>query len=179
MNQGINLSALIRLLGMGNNQTTHHLGILESEGYIWRRSEGRLVRFYTADIPQNLAPEELPTPEISLVEDSIPHRILMRLAEMSEQPSRTVSGRRLSKSLRISQQLVSYHVGVLVKHELVTKQRHGLGNHIAITAKGLGMLAGNGFHPTPNHHKVRVHASRGTDSRLVADVPGFEPGFSA
>ena len=32
---------------------------------------------------------------------------------------------------------------------------------------------------TPNHHKVAVHASRGTDSRLVADVPGFEPGFSA
>ena len=32
---------------------------------------------------------------------------------------------------------------------------------------------------TPNHHKVGVHASRGTDSRLVADVPGFEPGFSA
>ena len=32
---------------------------------------------------------------------------------------------------------------------------------------------------TPNHHKVGVNASRGTDSRLVADVPGFEPGFSA
>ena len=32
---------------------------------------------------------------------------------------------------------------------------------------------------TPNHHKVGVHASRGTDSRLLADVPGFEPGFSA
>ena len=32
---------------------------------------------------------------------------------------------------------------------------------------------------TPDHHKVGVHASRGTDSRLVADVPGFEPGFSA
>ena len=164
MNQGIHLSALIRLLGMGNNQATHHLGILESEGHIWRRSEGRLVRFYTADIPQNLAPEELPTPEISLVEDSIPHRILMRLAEMNEQPSRTVSGRRLSKSLRISQQLVSYHVGVLVKHELVTKQRHGLGNHLAITAKGLGMLAGNDFHSEsstePDHRFTMAQASR-------------------
>jgi predicted transcriptional regulator len=146
VNQGIHYSALVQLLGMGNNQAAHHLRILESEGLIWQRSDGRFVRFYTADIPHHLAPEELPTPEISLVEDSIPHRILMRLAEMSEQPSKTVSGRWLSKSLRVSQQLVSYHVGVLVKHELVTKQRHGLGNHLAITAKGLGMLAGNDFH---------------------------------
>jgi predicted transcriptional regulator len=146
VNQGIHYSALVQLLGMGNNQAAHHLRILESEGLIWQRSDGRFVRFYTADIPHHLAPEELPTPEISLVEDSIPHRILLRLAEMSEQPSKTVSGRWLSKSLRISQQLVSYHVGVLVKHELVTKQRHGLGNHLAITAKGLGMLAGNDFH---------------------------------
>ena len=145
VNQGIHYSALVQLLGMGNNQAAHHLRILESEGLIWQRSDGRFVRFYTADIPHHLAPEELPTPEISLVEDSIPHRILMRLAEMSEQPSKTVSGRWLSKSLRVSQQLVSYHVGVLVKHELVTKQRHGLGNHLAITAKGLGMLAGNDF----------------------------------
>ena len=146
VNQGIHYSALVQLLGMGNNQAAHHLRILESEGLIWQRSDGRLVRFYTTDIPHHLAPEELPTPEISLVEDSIPHRILMRLAEMSEHPSKTVSGRWLSKSLRISQQLVSYHIGVLVKHELVTKQRQGLGNHLAITAKGLGMLAGNDFH---------------------------------
>ena len=32
---------------------------------------------------------------------------------------------------------------------------------------------------TPNHHKFDVHTSRGTDSNLVADVPGFEPGFPA
>lgn len=150
MNQGIYLSALVTSLGMGNNQAAHHLRILESEGVIWQRPDGRFVRFYTADIPRHLAPEELPTPEISLVEDSIPHRILMRLAEISEHNNKTVSGRWLSKSLQISQQLVSYHISVLVKHKLVTKQRQGLGNHIAITAKGLTMLASNGFHPTAN-----------------------------
>ena len=32
---------------------------------------------------------------------------------------------------------------------------------------------------TPDHHKVGVQRFAGTDSRLVADVPGFEPGFSA
>ena len=146
VNQGIHYSALVQLLGMGNNQAAHHLRILESEGLIWQRSDGRFVRFYTADIPHHLAPEELPAPEISLVEDSIPHRILIRLAEMSEQPNKTVSGRWLSKSLLISHQLVSYHVSALVKHKLVTKRRQGIGNHIAITAKGLGMLAGNTSH---------------------------------
>ena len=32
---------------------------------------------------------------------------------------------------------------------------------------------------TPNHRRDGLHASRGADSKLVADVPGFEPGFSA
>ena len=32
---------------------------------------------------------------------------------------------------------------------------------------------------TPNRYKPLAPHSRGTDSRLVADVPGFEPGFSA
>jgi integrase len=32
---------------------------------------------------------------------------------------------------------------------------------------------------TPNQRRDGLHASRGTDSTLVADVPGFEPGFSA
>ena len=32
---------------------------------------------------------------------------------------------------------------------------------------------------TPNRYKPLAPHSRGTDSKLVADVPGFEPGFSA
>jgi hypothetical protein len=32
---------------------------------------------------------------------------------------------------------------------------------------------------TPNQYKPLAPQSRGTDSKLVADVPGFEPGFSA
>ena len=31
----------------------------------------------------------------------------------------------------------------------------------------------------PNRYKPLTPHSRGTNSKLVADVPGFEPGFSA
>ena len=45
-NPGCHFRALMAALEMSNGQITHHLKILEHEGRIWRRADGRLVRFY-------------------------------------------------------------------------------------------------------------------------------------
>ena len=61
-NPGVHFRALLGALSMSNGQLTHHLKHLEGEERIWRRKDGRLVRFYPATIQSNLNEEDLPIP---------------------------------------------------------------------------------------------------------------------
>ena len=45
-NPGCHFRALMSALDMSNGQITHHLRILETEEHVWRKNDGRLVRFY-------------------------------------------------------------------------------------------------------------------------------------
>ena len=49
-NPGVHFRALMSALDMSNGQLTHHLRILEDEQRIWRRKDGRLIRFYPASV---------------------------------------------------------------------------------------------------------------------------------
>ena len=44
-NPGCHFRALMSALDLSNGQTTHHLRVLEREEQIWRRKDGRLIRF--------------------------------------------------------------------------------------------------------------------------------------
>jgi DNA-binding MarR family transcriptional regulator len=150
-NPGIHLSALIRTLGMGNHQAAHHLRVLEKEAIVWHRIVGREVRWFTADVPQNLATEELPKPKMMLSQDSIPYRILLHLMTLAGEGMEGCSQKKLAKEAGVSQQLASYHLRALTEYGLVEKRRAGIGNLVRITSEGLEALAGGEppFEPLP------------------------------
>ena len=50
-NPGCHFRALMSALDMSNGQITHHLRVLETEEHVWRKSDGRLVRFYPSHQP--------------------------------------------------------------------------------------------------------------------------------
>lgn len=141
-NQGMHLSALIRALGMGNHQASHHLRVLQDEGIIWSRRIGREVRFFTADVPDHLATDELPKPKIILTHDSVPHRILMFLSEVIGEGRIGANQKQIAKGIEASQQLVSYHIRALEEWGLVSKSRSAFGFQVEITSQGLEFLAG-------------------------------------
>ena len=66
-NPGCHFRALMAALEMSNGQITHHLKILEDEDRIWRRADGRLVRFYpfTSNLHHGILDEDLPLPPLS------------------------------------------------------------------------------------------------------------------
>ena len=66
-NPGCHFRALMGALEMSNGQITHHLRILENEESIWRRKDGRLVRFYplTNQLQTHMTDDILPVPPLS------------------------------------------------------------------------------------------------------------------
>ena len=65
-------------LDMSNGQITHHLRILEAEEHVWRKGDGRLVRFYplTNKLNPNTSEEDLPVPPLSPDPNSLQGKIL-------------------------------------------------------------------------------------------------------
>ena len=109
-NPGIHLSALVRTAELGNNHTAHILEVLQQEGYIWNRKVGKQVRFFSSDISSDLETTELPSHAETLVQDSIPHQILMHLNRVELMGEKPPNGKTLAKELEISTELLSYHI---------------------------------------------------------------------
>ena len=65
-NPGCHFRALMSALDMSNGQITHHLRILETEEHVWRKNDGRLVRFYplTNQLHPGTKEEDLPVPPL-------------------------------------------------------------------------------------------------------------------
>ncbi len=63
-NPGCHFRALLSALEMSNGQLSHHLRVLEQEESLWRRKDGRLVRYYplTNNLHPLLETEDLPVP---------------------------------------------------------------------------------------------------------------------
>ena len=80
-NPGCHFRALMAALEMSNGQITHHLKILQDEGRIWRRPDGRLVRFYpyTSNLHPGVLDENLPMPPLSPDPNSLQGKILRLL----------------------------------------------------------------------------------------------------
>ena len=141
-NPGIHLSALVRMAGLGNNHTAHILEVLQQEGYAWNRKVGKQVRFFSSDISPDLETSELPSHAETLVQDSIPHQILMHLNRVELMGEKPPSGKALAKELEISKELLSYHIRQLEASNYVSRERNGVSYRIFITTAGIHLLTG-------------------------------------
>jgi DNA-binding transcriptional ArsR family regulator len=143
-NPGCHFRALMAALDMSNGQITHHLRILESEEAIWRRKDGRLVRYYplTNTMNPGMSQEELPVPPLSPDPNSLQGKILTLLdadGPMGEFPTQAELAKRLEKS----QQLVSHHLRTLQKFGLVEKRKMGIKNRYKLTREAIFLLETN------------------------------------
>ena len=141
-NPGIHLSALVRMAGLGNNHTAHILEVLQQEGYAWNRKVGKQVRFFSSDISPDLETSELPSHAETLVQDSIPHQILMHLNRVELMGEKPPSGKALAKELEISKELLSYHIRQLEASNYVSRERNGVSYRIFIATAGIHLLTG-------------------------------------
>jgi hypothetical protein len=138
-NPGCHFRALLSALEMSNGQLTHHIRVLEGEDRIWRRGDGRLVRFYPSAIPKATPEDELPIPPLSPDPNSLQGKILKLLdddGQMGEYPTQFDLAIRLEKS----QQLISHHLRTLQKFGLVEKKKFGVRNRYKLTREALFLL---------------------------------------
>ena len=140
-NPGCHFRALMAALEMSNGQITHHLKVLEDEQSIWRRPDGRLVRFYpyTSNLHPGIVEDELPLPPLSPDPNSLQGKILRLLDDdgnMKKYPTQAELAHRLDRS----QQLVSHHLRTLQKFSLVQKQKMGVKNRYRLTREAVFLL---------------------------------------
>ena len=140
-NPGCHFRALMGALNMSNGQITHHIRILENEERIWRRKDGRLVRFYplTNQLQPHMSNEVLPVPPLSPDPNSLQGKILSLLdidGTLGEFPTQSELADRLEKS----QQLVSHHLRTLQKFGLVEKRKMGVRNRYKLTREAIFLL---------------------------------------
>ena len=140
-NPGCHFRALMAALEMSNGQITHHLKVLEDEGGIWRRPDGRLVRFYpfTSNLHPGIIEDELPLPPLSPDPNSLQGKILRLLDDdgiMKKYPTQAELAHRLDRS----QQLVSHHLRTLQKFGLVEKRKMGVRNRYSLTREAVFLL---------------------------------------
>lgn len=140
-NPGCHFRALMGALDLSNGQTTHHLRVLEREEQIWRRKDGRLIRFYpmTRDLHPGIAVDHLPVPPLSMDPNSLQGRILTMLDHdglMGDFPTQAELARRLERS----QQLISHHLRTLERYGLVEKQKMGVRSRYVLTREAIYLL---------------------------------------
>jgi DNA-binding MarR family transcriptional regulator len=138
-NPGIHLSALTRLSNLGKNQATYHLDILEKEGIIWSRKDGRLLVFF-ADTVSKKSEIISPLLDINFSKNSIKKSILMYLNQSELMNLNGPNGSELAKEIGISSQVLSYHIRSLINWEMVERKRSGLKNSLYITELGIEAL---------------------------------------
>jgi predicted transcriptional regulator len=140
-NPGCHFRALMGALDMSNGQITHHLRVLEAEENVWRKNDGRLVRFYplTNQLHPNTAEDDLPVPPLSPDPNSLQGKILNLLdhdGELGQFPTQAELAKRLEKS----QQLISHHLRTLQKYGLVERRKMGVMNRYKLTREAIFLL---------------------------------------
>ena len=140
-NPGIHLSALTRLSDLGNNQATYHLDLLEKEGRIWSRRDGRLLIFFADSVAMDTSFSS-PLLDINFSKNSIKRSILMNLNQADLMDLAGPSGSQLAKEIGVSPQVFSYHIRSLIDWEMVERKRSGLKVSLSITELGIEALTG-------------------------------------
>ena len=140
-NPGCHFRALMSALEMSNGQITHHLRILEAEENIWRKKDGRLVRYYplTNQLHPNTSEDDLPVPSLSPDPNSLQGKILGLLdrdGDLGQFPTQAELAKRLEKS----QQLISHHLRTLQKYGLVERRKMGVKNRYKLTREAIFLL---------------------------------------
>ena len=138
-NPGVHFRALLGALGMSNGQLTHHLKNLQNNEQIWRRKDGRLVRFYPASIQQTLQEEELPVPLLTPDSNSLQGKIL-RLLDATENDIVNLSQKELAVRLEASQQLISHHLRTLQKFGLIEREKIGMRYRYQLTREAIFLV---------------------------------------
>lgn len=140
-NPGCHFRALLSALDMSNGQLSHHLRVLEQEESIWRRKDGRLVRYYplTNTLHPLLEDDALPVPILAPDPLSLQGKILVLLdhdSQMGDFPTQAELAKRLDKS----QQLISHHLRTLEKYGLIEGRRMGMRNRYKLTKEAMFLL---------------------------------------
>lgn len=108
---GENYSSIKRAMNVGNGTLTHHLYILEREGFVSSRVDGRYKRFY----PTGLALKRRPPAKTSMIQKAI-------LKMIEQNPN--ISQKEIALSLETSKQVVNYHIKVLEKQGMISVDRN-------------------------------------------------------
>ena len=144
-NPGVHFRALLGALEMSNGQLTHHLKHLQGEERVWRRKDGRLVRFYPASIQSTLDDEDLPVPLLTPDSNSLQGKIL-RLLDATENDIVNLSQKELAVRLEASQQLISHHLRTLEKFGLVEREKVGMRYRYQLTREAIFLVNSNDYH---------------------------------
>ncbi len=107
---GENYSSIKRALNIENGTLTHHLHILEREGFVDSRTDGRYKRFY----PTGITTDEK-------VKTSMIQKAILKMIRQSPKITQT----EIADSLGTSKQVVNYHVKALQKVGLLSVARNG------------------------------------------------------
>ena len=137
---GCHLSGIIRALEMGNHQAVHHLRILENEGKIWCRRDGRLLRYYTSAVDRAAEISNLPRPVDANQLSDVALMVLRSIAE-HEDGHKPPTQRELASKIGTSQQLVGHHLKRLESQGLIVRKRSGLRTNRELTQEGMRLWA--------------------------------------
>ena len=107
---GENYSSIKKALNVENGTLTHHLYILEREGFVTSRVDGRYKRFYPSG---TTARKKIKT---SMIQKAI-------LKMIRQNPSITQT--EIAESLETSKQVVNYHVKSLVNDGMLSVSKNG------------------------------------------------------
>ena len=138
-NPGVHFRALLAALDMSNGQLAHHLKVLEETEMIWRRRDGRMMRYYPSTIDSKLDENDLPVPLLSPDPNSLQGRIL-DLLDATGNDIVNLSQKELAVRLESSQQLISHHLKTLEAYGLIERDRVGMRFRYRLTREALFLL---------------------------------------
>ncbi|MFQ5885304.1 MAG: OmpL47-type beta-barrel domain-containing protein, partial [Thermoplasmata archaeon] len=109
---GENYSSIKRAMNVGNGTLTHHLYILEREGFVASKVDGRYKRFY----PSGIVQRRRPPAGVSMIQKAI-------LKMIAQNPN--ITQKEIALSLETSKQVINYHIKALEKRGMISVVRNG------------------------------------------------------
>lgn len=107
---GENYTSIKKALNVENGTLTHHLYILEREGFVTSRIDGRYKRFY----PTGISTKEK-------VKTSMIQKAILKMIRQNPNMTQT----EIAEALETSKQVVNYHVKSLVNDGLLSVSKNG------------------------------------------------------
>lgn len=110
---GDHFNEIKRQLGLSNGTLSYHLRVLESQEYIWSRSDGMYRRYYPSEIPKSRDMRRLSGNE---TQNTI-------LKIIDKEPG--ISLKEIAKIMKTSHQVVSYHINMLTREGRIHVKKCG------------------------------------------------------